>query len=240
MPESSESQEPTKPEDKTPYPEQKLWPIWFWWFITPLKKLDGLITALATVLLAIITGLLGLIAYWQYQELRSTDQTLHDTLIASTRAWIAPETAILKIEANIPPEITILYFNTGKSPAFGFNYDQTGGDFPIAANFKDWKNIPIPKNRTCDGLLPLNGAQTVFPSSANLANDLAFDLDITPPEGVGEIMRGERILWLNGCFAYRTMGDAHQSGFCFFLLPEPLKPFAKWRMKKCPSGHTAN
>jgi hypothetical protein len=44
-----------------------------------LKAIDSLILAIATVILAWI-------AYWQWQALNSSDQTLKDTLVAANRA----------------------------------------------------------------------------------------------------------------------------------------------------------
>ena len=58
------------------------------WAINRLKRFDALIGAVATILLAIITGVLAYIAVLQYRT--TTNTTLHDTLVAANRAWIAP------------------------------------------------------------------------------------------------------------------------------------------------------
>jgi hypothetical protein len=89
MSDSGQRDDPSNPKDNEPSTQESFLrgytAFCLCWVVGSLKKIDSLITALATVLLAAITAVLTLIAYWQY-----SDTTLHDTLVANNRAWIAP------------------------------------------------------------------------------------------------------------------------------------------------------
>ncbi|MDR3423510.1 MAG: hypothetical protein P4M13_00310 [Alphaproteobacteria bacterium] len=92
---------------------------WFWWLVGGLKAVDSLITALATVLLAALTGGIVWVAVWQWDALKSTDKTLHDTLVASTRAWVEPLTLSLNepLKAGTDGNLTLIIDNSGREPA---------------------------------------------------------------------------------------------------------------------------
>lgn len=81
------------------------------WVIVSLKKINSLITALATALLAAITLALAFIAYWQY-----SDTTLHEFLVANNRAWIAPDgaTATGDVGGTDDISVQVFYTNVGK------------------------------------------------------------------------------------------------------------------------------
>jgi hypothetical protein len=128
--------------------------------VTNLKKVDALITAIATVLLAVITAMLAQIAYWQY-----TDTTLRETLVASNRAWLAPSAISVtgQIDGDKDFAVNVYYTNVGKGPALKLNQIYSAQTAPIPTNEVD--AISGGRNATCDGLQPRAERPLVFPSS---------------------------------------------------------------------------
>ena len=136
--------------------------------------------------------------------------------------------------------IRIIYEDTGKDPAEDFNHAEIGGAMLIPDVVHDWDAVKFPANETCKDLMPLTGGPIIYP--AQILSEVGYG--ISPLKHaqatMEEIEAGRRVFWLNGCFAYRTLGRIHRSGFCFFLRARYNKPIADWTFKSCPSGFSAS
>jgi hypothetical protein len=119
------------------------------------------------VLLAIITGLLGFIAYWQYQELHSTDQTLKDTLETSrlqTRATVFFQLSGWTNEAK--PRVRFNIGNAGLTATKKLIYE-TGCLYTPTPVAYPWRDQMPPHNYTLgpkqtDGGIPVCAEEDVI------------------------------------------------------------------------------
>jgi hypothetical protein len=213
------------------------------------------IIAGATIVSLIVASISAGISYFQWSEIHSGSTDTHDlaqaavqqsdtaklTLVANQRAWIAPVLAQLTkpVGALSPAGLRIIYENTGRQPALGFTHAEQGGG--ILFDGKNWEALRVGENTTCQNLKPEEGTNVVYPS-VHFGN--SFDYDVMPSKDeaafANQILNGSRILWINGCFAYRTFGEKHKSAFCFYLLPAPEKPMSTWTFRNCPTGNFAD
>ena len=83
------------------------------------------------------------------------------------RAWLSPEEVRTEapIRVGTPIQIEIIYENTGRTPAFSFNYSGSAGALLIPNGFSDWNDISIPERHPCDNLAPLPTGPVIYPSS---------------------------------------------------------------------------
>ena len=158
------------------------------------------------------------------------------------RAWIAPLNASLTRPLDPASDIvsiTVSAQNTGREPAL---------DIISMATIDAAPQDKIEDRRACDRTFPQAGEAAVYPSdhfgmTLNYATQFA-----TRPQIVRDIIAGRQILFIMGCFAYRTMGQPHHSGYCFYLYPQigpqtgdiSPKPVAEWVFRKCPVGNIAD
>jgi hypothetical protein len=156
-------------------------------------------------------------------------------LARSQRAWIAPITAESDPDTPLIAGATqfsfrVIYQNTGREPALDVTTKEIVGAIPIQPAFHDWKHLGIPDNNTCDGLAPVRGNTTIYPSIYDTTNVRPYNGIPTgdPEKTIKEIIDGNLVLWINGCFAYATIESTHYSAFCFMFTPDDRKPLAKW------------
>jgi hypothetical protein len=178
--------------------------------VTSLKKVDALITAIATVLLALITAILALIAYWQY-----TDTTLREALVASNRAWIASSGISVtgQIDDDKDFTVNVYYTNVGKGPALKMNQYFSVGTAPIPTN--DVEPISAGLNATCDGLRPKAERTVVFPSTQHggwINTTIGRAVFLTPA-----VKANKAAIYLQGCLSYETMQQVHKTWFCYAI-----------------------
>lgn len=184
-------------------------------------------------------------AFWQWRELRSTDHTLRETLVASNRAWISPQTVRLTSDVEIgsrAASIQIIYENVGRFPALDFSHAETGGARLVPVGFRDWEGLDFGDNQTCKGLTPRKGGPTIYPSQhfgGELSYAVAPDPDKNPAAVIQELLNGRRLLWMQGCFSYLAFDSPRYSTFCFYLQPDPPRPILAWPFKTCPKGNHA-
>ena len=54
-----------------------------------------------------------------------------------------------------------------------------------------------------------------------------------------DIMSGKEILYIEGCFAYKTFEREHKSQYCFMLVPKGSDP-KQWKFADCIRGNSAD
>ena len=203
-----------------------------WRLINSFKAIDAI---------TFFTGVLAVLAYLQWRTLEKTDHTLR----LQQRAWVAPIHAELDWQHGSFGEgsrlnTVVRYGNIGKEPATWFVGVQKAKSFPAPPNnqYQSWSATFTPKQ--IEGVCKQVGANgdglVVYPSGP-LDYDFGSSIDelaITP-----QIMNGSQILYIEGCFAYRTMEAEHKSQYCFMLVPKGSDP-KEWKFVDCIRGNTAD
>jgi hypothetical protein len=149
----------------------------------------------------------------------------------SQRAWISPYAArhdgAIQVGKDFP--IKIIYLNPGKEPAIDVSDNFEGNIVPTINRNKGWDSLIIPPNHSCDGVIPRKGQWVVYPSALNERHFAAV------AEKVDQALAsGTKILYIQGCFVYKTFGKTHRSSYCFYLEPVRDQASDKWPLKNCP------
>ena len=133
-------------------------------------------------MLAIATGVLAWIAFWQWAALDHTDTTLRNTLIASNRAWIGQlgMDTIGKVNDKNDLIVKVYYSNTGKSPAFNMNTSFLSGTVPIPGGSNVSRPTAVGPNRTCEGLMPNRDGAAIPNSGSHWMESVIRRQDIDP------------------------------------------------------------
>jgi hypothetical protein len=79
--------------------------------VVSLQEIEGLITAVATLLLVVVTGLLAWIAYWQWETLEKTDETNR----AVNRAVVSGKAVQISQDMPIYWNFRPIFENTGNT-----------------------------------------------------------------------------------------------------------------------------
>jgi len=191
--------------------------------------------------IAILTAVLAILAFLQWQTLEKTDHTLR----LQQRAWVAPIHAELDWQHGSFSEgsrlnTVIRYGNLGREPAIWFVAEQKAKTFPSPSDneYKSWSTTFTPDRieGICKRVSADSSGLVVYPSGPR-DYDFGSSTDefaITPA-----IMRGAEILYIEGCFAYRTLETEHKSQYCFMLVPRGSDP-KQWKFIDCIRGNTAD
>jgi hypothetical protein len=158
------------------------------------------------------------------------------SVIESNRAWIAiPRTTPVIDRQTYAIHFEMNYTNVGKGPALNLNWKIKNGLVNPPPN-KDWSNLKMDRNSTCDKLMPDDTAGAVsFPEDPKeLARKWRAPSD--PIAFVTDDMRsGNSYLFVQGCVAYRTVGIIGRSSFCAIYVPtNPGSPILEMEFDECP------
>ncbi|MGC2412835.1 MAG: hypothetical protein WA459_09115 [Stellaceae bacterium] len=165
------------------------------------------------------------------------------------RAWIAP--AMMELDRQLkdgpPLLVSVLYFNTGKYPALDISHHEEGHIYNTPNGWDDWDNMVLVPNTTCDAIFPIVGRDVAYPAAGIaakidyrvIAEGKGSEAGITTADIIKDIIKRDRTFYVNGCFAYDSLGRARYSAYCFFLATDRDFPVEQWRFKNCPSGNWA-
>ena len=212
-----------------------------WWkFFTDAKHSNAII-AIFTIVLTVATIASVIVARYQWRAMKDSNKITRDSLIASSRAWIAPANAYFTSEVakHVQIEWTVQYRNTGKSPALDVHPIYTLQKVP-ATKFEDNTfNTFIETDQASDSCKQLGtapGADVVYPDQPD-----GYKLNFTNhlPEWVtDDVLSGSTALVFQMCFAYKTMEEVHHTSFCYFYRPG-VSPSSK-QMNICTAGNHAD
>jgi hypothetical protein len=160
---------------------------------------------------------------------------------ADQRAWLAPARAELRaFVLQAPLDYVVKFGNTGRDPAFAFVAQQEKGviDNPRG---ESWYAV-FPQTTLkdiCSKTTASNTGQTFFPSGRG-----EFDYNVTENgfKLSREIISGDKLVFVHGCFAYRTFEKERKSEWCFIFEPgfDPATHnVIAVRSLMCPYGHSA-
>jgi hypothetical protein len=216
------------------------------------KRFD-IFTALFVFATALFTGLSWWVFSGQLTEMKQVYKPIkeqaditRDAMIASSRAWLAPRNAffIKELGLNQPWSITVIYGNVGKEPALGFAAQEDFGSVEIPKLNESWFSV-FPKSTlgdVCGRFNASDGGLTIYPSgptdhSYSVSGDRST-FDVTT-----EILQGTRVMFMHGCFAYKTVGPPpHKSECCFLFIPDidPKTGQKTYRSISCMYGNNAS
>jgi hypothetical protein len=174
----------------------------------------------------------------QAQALADSATVAHDNMILAERAWVGPNNAAFSADPAVgkPIEITIAYQNTGRQPALNFIYD--ANSFSDLAMFDPKGTAQQATSvymEACKAQMQWSGGSVIYPttgfSTYNLntkSNDDVVDQTITS---------GDKLIYVQGCFLYRTFDAPRHSYFCFFYKQGQTKI---QNLNICPTGHYAD
>jgi hypothetical protein len=166
-------------------------------------------TALATIFLVVV-------GVWGVIETKGA-------LEATQRAWLTPISAQVTRQLVVDQGIRfgITFINPGREPAtdvvLKFRNDTIESYNPL---YTDMNDIPVPENKTCDGLKPVSGRSIISPTGPNVVG-VAWALDSRHGEPQflvnDRILKGDRFYVVTGCAAYVTYYKPRKTSFCYVL-----------------------
>jgi hypothetical protein len=152
--------------------------------------------------------------------------------VASNRAWIEPsEPAILSgLNAGEQLIYRFRYANIGKEPALNVviqAFPRTVDPLPPGALW--YLRFPG-RNQMCAETKPNENGLVVYPSTTKKE---IYYTHSTPPPDADLVLKGEKVLVIEGCIGYETFGEPHYSAFCFFVPQVTGRPPPEWSAQLC-------
>lgn len=183
------------------------------------------ILALATIILVIIG----------WYAIRLTEKTLE----LSERAWVGPRDAKFagSLSANNAAEISIEYQNTGREPALSFIYDTR----IVVGTPQDFDNGKLGREIAADVVRCRalddreNIGSMVFPTTG--FSSYTLNVAVAKEFIDDAVLKGDKILFLQGCFVYLTFETPRHTAFCYYFKGGQTKPE---HLNICPGGMGAD
>lgn len=193
--------------------------------------------------LVVFTLILAIATVGLWIATRDLVNDAKESSITNLRAWLGPTNASMNSEPgkSQPIEIVVEYQNTGKEPATNFMHTLELSTIP-AKNF--FPQVPDGNDDvvgsasgwvvSCDPSKQTAGP-VVFPTSGVNSYRLNATLDKKLIDD--SVISGDKVIVLQGCFAYKTTGKIHHSLFCYYYKSGVTKMA---NLDICPSGQYAN
>ena len=173
--------------------------------------------------------------------------------LAANRAWLAPEQMTLgsPVESGVPLKYQIRIVNPGKEPALSVAWNVKPYGVPYIPERDTVDLISLSPNTSCSGLNPgpVDGL-VLYPSGPmNFWLPLSVGDTLENRQLLNEVIKREKSLVVEGCFAYKADGERHTSSFRFFLRdisgPSLIKdkngnPIPAWNFNMTLTGNAAN
>ena len=174
------------------------------------------------------------------EDAKASIELARTSLVSSQRAWLSPTGArvIGQLAKGQQLEIEISYRNFGREPAIiSAEYDPVAETKYANATTGRAQDIPAFTNATCYSARPVGRGLVVYPGSAK---DYTNILILPDDSWDANILSGELILYVTGCFTYESISSIHHSAYCFYLKPEPHRAPETWNFYDCGSGNFAD
>lgn len=163
-----------------------------------------------------------------------TAQTAHEQMVANSRAWVGPNNGLLKAAPVLGQEldVTIQYQNTGRAPATDVFTDVKTDIKPDGSGIA---NQVVGYSNSCKATGIGNGV--VYPT-VGLGGGYQLNTSIAGPQIAQAVIDGKDLVWVYGCFVYRTLGEVHRSSFCFYFANSPTASIGN--LSFCLNGQYAD
>lgn len=136
---------------------------------------------------------------------------------ASDRAWLAPTGAEITkpLRPGQPVSFVVYYTNVGNEPATGFVAHQRVGSVPRPVPGASWYTTFTRDriNNVCDAVSSNKDGLVVFHRSGEHKYGVRTDEQTVTPE----LLAGDHVLYVEGCFAYVSSGVKYKTQYCFML-----------------------
>jgi hypothetical protein len=159
----------------------------------------------------------GVVAKTQANAAIDMAKAARDNTIAAERAWVGPNgaTMVAVPTAGSSVSFVVNYQNSGRQPATSFLSNAQ----PFVVTVEQDKNGAITSENvkninSCLGRSAVTGAQVVYPSTGFSSNQLTVPFDKNLIDD--DVVKGNKIIGVTGCFVYETFNTTHHSTFCFF------------------------
>jgi hypothetical protein len=174
----------------------------------------------------------------QANAMNAAVEVSRQSLVAAGRAWVGPRLAKITgpLEIGKPVELSIEYANTGREPALDFVYSTEAF---TSSDAEDKRGTTVAKTilamQECEAKDSVKQGQVVFPSTGFSS----YNLTITTPNQSfdQETLDGQKTLFVQGCFLYKSFDIVRHSYFCYFYRAKYTKPE---NLNICVAGHYAD
>lgn len=141
-----------------------------------------------------------------------------ENFVASERAWVGPRNAKINNAPVLDQDLKIIveYGNTGREPAVETVYDTdifTAGD----SDAQEALNRINGFIADCKIMWKPDRASVVYPSVGLSAANYTLTATMEKSKIDADVISGEKIIFLSGCFSYKTTESIHRSWFCYFF-----------------------
>jgi hypothetical protein len=186
------------------------------------------------------TVLLGGAIKDQIETSKKTADASEKAMVQAQRAWVVPTSASFASEPAVgkPLGIVVAYQNNGHDPAIGFVSRVepfsvvTGEQGDKASSAKIQSGI-----KACGDIKKWDGGNVVFPTTAVPAGTYRLGTEIKADFVDESIVKGDKIIVVQGCLSYRTFDVPHHTFFCYFYKQGTSKIA---NLNVCISGHFAD
>lgn len=170
--------------------------------------------------------------------------TQRETMVSASRAWLTPVSAGIVGDLTVgePLNYEISYGNVGKEPALGFvAQEDDPGTVDEPAPHTSWYTVFDKSKITdvCRRTAASDEAETIYPSGLET---FVYHVSTAKLPITQQIIDGSKVIFVHGCFAYKTFGHEHKSEYCFLLHQyRDLKTREiVYKGISCPYGNKAN
>jgi hypothetical protein len=174
----------------------------------------------------------------QANAMNAAVEVSRESLVAAGRAWVGPRLAKMTgpLEIGKPVELSIEYANTGREPALDFVYST---ETFSSSDAEEKRGATFAKTlialEACKARDSIKGGQVAFPSTGFSSYNLTVT---TPNQPIDqEIIDGQKTLFIQGCFLYRSFNIIRHSYFCYFYRAKNTK---LENLNICSAGHYAD
>jgi hypothetical protein len=169
----------------------------------------------------------------QLGQLKESNNTARETLIANSRAWIGIQSASsIAPVADTDLVVSVPYINTGRQPAMNLTYAINGFILPEKDTANALAKITNVQYSCISGAR--NNLGVAYPSSG--FSTYTLRTTIAKSAITAQAIESQNIFYVVGCFGYETFSIARYSNFCMFYSPKLSKP-ETWNF--CAVGNTA-
>jgi hypothetical protein len=172
------------------------------------------------------------------QIAESSNQINRTAMVEANRAWLSTDGAIIReLELGHNLRYFIKYRDIGKGPAFDQNMAFEDGYINTPADM-DISNLQLKKRDMCTGLAPKRGGNVSFPPIGENTDVHTEDSRLIVDANT---LNMKHMVFVRGCFAYRTMGNVGHTSFCyvFDVVPSDKSGFDAIAIN-CPSGNSVD
>jgi hypothetical protein len=181
----------------------------------------------------------------QAQAAIEAAKVARESYVASQRAWIGPTDAHIAAPVVVGPlKAGVTYGNTGREPA-----PTISTLTPRIFSYADWNNgeavraIESVKSECLKTPINETIARITFPTSGFSSFNASYDgtpqsiRDVNKVAVTDGVVSGQEIAVIQGCFAYRTVGEIHRTAFCYYYQAKVSDP---GHLTFCNVGQAAN